>query len=232
MDVDGVLNSEASREGGDHMPAADLMRNLSQVVDATGVQIVLSSTWRLEGPSKRAIELALGRQGLRVLSSTADLKIFGDRVDEILGWMADHTEYDVSAWIAVDDMDLVRMNPKLDSAHFVTTCDSVGLSSEKVEEAVGKLTAQEERTAHSAPGHTARHSGSETHSHRRRLRHDSGGSRHGAHSGRILQVTPCSTRGGSSPRCPELAETRGGDTHGVEWVAAAPAGAAGEGGGC
>lgn len=144
LDIDGVLNSQNTREEGDHMPADVLLDNLAHIVQATlDTQIVLSSTWRLEEHNRRAVQFALGSRQLTLLSSTPDLETFGDRVDEILAWMNSHSEYEVTAWIAVDDMDLIKMNTKLDAEHFVWTDDAHGLTREKAEEAVGKLLAQQ-----------------------------------------------------------------------------------------
>ena len=41
LDVDGVLNSQATREDGDHLPAPMLLDNLARIVECTGTQIVL-----------------------------------------------------------------------------------------------------------------------------------------------------------------------------------------------
>mmetsp|Transcript_52428 Transcript_52428/g.120508 ORF Transcript_52428/g.120508 Transcript_52428/m.120508 type:complete len:178 (-) Transcript_52428:235-768(-) len=139
LDIDGVLNSQQTREDGDHMPSAVLLDNLAEIVRTTGAQIVLSSTWRLETYSTHAVEHALGTRRLALLGSTADLTSRGDRVDEIFDWMSTHDEVVVKSWIAIDDMDLMKMNPKLDSDHFVRTDDASGLTREKVEEAVSKL---------------------------------------------------------------------------------------------
>ena len=159
LDVDGVLNSQATRENGDHMPAPELLDNLASIVRTTSSKIVLSSTWRLEGHSRHAVEHALASRNIKLLDSTADLTCRGDRVDEVLAWMTDHPEYAVQAWIAVDDMDLIKMNSKLLAVNFVRTCDSVGLVTAKVTEAIRKLSAQQHLgsgapspSAHPRPG--------------------------------------------------------------------------------
>jgi len=36
LDIDGVLNSQETRETGDHMPAQELLDNLADIVLATG----------------------------------------------------------------------------------------------------------------------------------------------------------------------------------------------------
>ena len=149
LDVDGVLNSQATREDGDHLPAPMLLDNLARIVECTGTQIVLSSTWREREHTLRAVELALASRQLTLLSSTPDLTTTGDRVDEILQWMQ-QPELAVEAWIALDDMNLMKMNSKLDAAHFVRTDDAVGLTRDKAEEAITKLLAQRNAKAASA----------------------------------------------------------------------------------
>ena len=70
-------------------------------------------------------------------------------MDEILQWMQ-QPELAVEAWIALDDMNLMKMNSKLDAAHFVRTDDAVGLTRDKAEEAITKLLAQRNAKAASA----------------------------------------------------------------------------------
>ena len=71
----------------------------------------------------------------------------GDRADEILDYVR-QTEAGLDgavvrvAFVAVDDMDLTAMNPKLTPGHFVRTSDAVGLDDEKVAEAIEKLRGQ------------------------------------------------------------------------------------------
>jgi len=88
------------------------------------------------------VELALASRECSLFSSTPDLTIKGDRVDEILWWINGHKELRAVAWIAVDDMDLMGMNGKLDAAHFVRTDDTFGLTKAKTAEAIKKLSAQ------------------------------------------------------------------------------------------
>lgn len=99
LDVDGVLNSGATRVGaaprlgaGDvpdngHLPAPALLDQLVSICDrAAPITIILSSTWRLDAGLTKAIKQALGSRGLSISSSTLDLRGIGagDRVDEIL----------------------------------------------------------------------------------------------------------------------------------------------------
>ena len=60
LDVDGVLNSRASREASETaLPDSACLDCLKRIVKATGSAIVLSSTWRFSADDERAIETAL-----------------------------------------------------------------------------------------------------------------------------------------------------------------------------
>ena len=66
----------------------------------------------------------------------------GDRVDEILSWLETHCKDGNRPWVALDDLDLLLMNPKLRPPHFVRTRDSIGLTRENADEAIRLLQAQ------------------------------------------------------------------------------------------
>ena len=138
LDVDGVLNTRSSRENGDHLPTSDCLDNLSYIMaHANKPSIVLSSTWRLDP----ALLDALKERLPPILDCTPDLErsSTGDRVDEILKWLREHAGSMSPEWVAIDDLDLPRMNPKLDAAHFVRTRDASGLTRACAEEALIKL---------------------------------------------------------------------------------------------
>jgi len=140
-DVDGVLNSRASREDGDHMPTAEHLSNL--VHAAQGCTLVLSSTWRLDPVLAVPLAAVLESVGLRVYSKTPDLEATssGDRVDEILLWLREHRAESLP-WVAIDDLDLLAMNPRLVPRNFVRTRDSVGLTRANAEEAISAIRSQ------------------------------------------------------------------------------------------
>jgi len=143
LDVDGVLNSQVTRTIGDDgtwsdAPAPELLGRVRLIVDRTGAEVVLSSTWRLEEAKRREVEEALEAQGVRIVGATPDHTVFGDRVDEIMAWLQASRAL-ACPWVAIDDMDLVAMNEQLEERHFVRTDDAVGLTSEKAAEAVEKL---------------------------------------------------------------------------------------------
>ena len=64
-------------------------------------------------------------------------------MDEILLWleMRAAKSEQVESWVAIDDMDLLRMNPRLKPERFVHTSDQRGFDKQKMEEALQKLLA-------------------------------------------------------------------------------------------
>ena len=140
LDIDGVLNNRSSREDGDHLPTADLLDNLRFCVSVSTI-IVLSSTWRLDSTLRLPLIETLKSVGLSVHSSTPDLEKLhtGDRVDEIICWLREHDHSASAPWVAIDDLDLLAMNPKMQSAHFVRTLDGTGLTRANAEEVIFKL---------------------------------------------------------------------------------------------
>ena len=65
LDIDGVLNNQTLlyHYGLDYIDG-DMVELLKHVVSATGAEIVLSSSWRLDGYSKKVVgkELEEGRR--------------------------------------------------------------------------------------------------------------------------------------------------------------------------
>lgn len=119
LDVDGVLNSEVSREQErenfdnwmEHEVSEKHIDNLKKIVDATGAQIVLSSSWRFDHPKAtgrdfiidplmKVLDRKLKAVGLDIIDVTPDLrgKIRGV---EIQDWLDRHS--DVEGFVILDD---------------------------------------------------------------------------------------------------------------------------------
>lgn len=98
LDVDGVLNSAAwFAANPDNLFALDpdAIARVQHIVAQTGVQIVLSSTWRLLNDAVAA----LIANGLTFLDKTPTLKS-NNRGEEIGAWLAAHS---VDHFAIVDD---------------------------------------------------------------------------------------------------------------------------------
>lgn len=149
LDVDGVLNSEVSREQErnnfdnwmEHEVSEMHVNNLKKIVDATGAQIVLSSSWRFDHPKAtgrdfivdplmRVLDRKLKAVGLDIIDVTPDLrgKIRGA---EIQDWLGRHSE--VERFVILDD-DVDMMEEQ--KPFFVNTTFKNGLTEDLANKAI------------------------------------------------------------------------------------------------
>lgn len=149
LDVDGVLNSELSREQErnnfdnwmEHEVSEMHVNNLKKIVDATGAQIVLSSSWRFDHPKAtgrdfiadplmKILDRKLKAVGLDIIDVTPDLrgKIRGA---EIQDWLDRHSE--VERFVILDD-DVDMMEEQ--KPFFVNTTFKNGLTEEMANKAI------------------------------------------------------------------------------------------------
>jgi hypothetical protein len=119
---------------------AECMHALQECCQATGCEIVLSSTWRETQPQRRAVDGQLRKANLPASSGcTPRLPLVGGgRAHEILAWAEANPS---RCWVAIDDMAL----DELPEAHFVKTDPAVGLTSADAELVVEKLRQQRVR---------------------------------------------------------------------------------------
>lgn len=111
LDIDGVLNSfkyDLHRVEGEGNIDVTRLPLLKRIVDATGAQIVLSSSWRKYwekednfDPIGAELEAVFGQFGLEIYDKTPFLPI-GSRVHEIMAWLEEHTG-EVEAFAVLDD---------------------------------------------------------------------------------------------------------------------------------
>ena len=149
LDVDGVLNSEVSREQErnnfdnwmEHEVSEMHVNNLKKIVDATGAQIVLSSSWRFDHPKAtgrdfiadplmKVLDRKLKAAGLDIIDVTPDLrgKIRGA---EIQDWLDRHSEVERFV-ILDDDTDMLEEQ----KSFFVNTTFKNGLTEDLVKKAI------------------------------------------------------------------------------------------------
>ncbi len=149
LDVDGVLNSELSREQErnnfdnwmEHEVSEMHVNNLKKIVDATGAQIVLSSSWRFDHPKAtgrdfivdplmKVLDRKLKAVGLDIIDVTPDLrgKIRGA---EIQDWLDRHSE--VERFVILDDDVDMKDEQK---PFFVNTTFKNGLTDELANKAI------------------------------------------------------------------------------------------------
>jgi len=102
LDVDGVLNSmrTPSWMGEDwDIPLARYLTQLRRIVDETGADIIVSSSWREHPAAMRKLEVALMVFELRIAGQTPICNL--DRPREIQQWLADHPS--VKHYVILDD---------------------------------------------------------------------------------------------------------------------------------
>lgn len=144
LDFDGVLNSAAydrartPNEGNIDETRMPLLRAL---IEQTGAEIVLSTSWREHWSSSDEERDEIGDEidglfaayGMRISDKTPTLKA---RADEILAWLSLHPE--VSSFVILDDIafgwgelvgHLIRTNPRIGR----------GLGAHHVEKAISLL---------------------------------------------------------------------------------------------
>ena len=105
LDVDGVLNSVAyDRERNQNDRNIDVSRLmlLKQIVDATGAEIVLSSTWRMHWKKNDSVAEETKRVFFSAGLSITDITPFGEsRREEIVVWLKKNA--DTERFVIIDD---------------------------------------------------------------------------------------------------------------------------------
>ena len=145
LDIDGVLNNQSwlnsrligdvfSRNPGDDLRyfCPDLVANLQRIVEATGAQVVLSSSWRYFR-TPQDIENLISQLGFKVpiLDYTP---LNHERWEAIDAWLKGHPE--VRAYVALDDANQMGY----DGVVQVKTDFKVGLGPEETQKAIEILT--------------------------------------------------------------------------------------------
>lgn len=128
LDVDGVLNSWL--RGKPMCLSKGCLRRLKYLVDQTGAQIVLSSSWREFPEATRKLQRVLSYRGMKFIGQTP---ILNHRDLEINVWLKEHEE--VSEFVILDDIDFFSGDPTL-IKHFVHTNGDIGLSDNDVKKAI------------------------------------------------------------------------------------------------
>lgn len=153
LDVDGVLNrvSTSERFEGCIFVEEQKVPYLKELVDVTGAQIVLTSTWRrgwycLENGMDqtasdtedirffKALQNKLREYGIELLGYTDD---FGPRGKEIEKWLSEWNGEAVESFVILDDMEARELQPYAD--RLIQTYFYEGLTLEHVHKAIGML---------------------------------------------------------------------------------------------
>lgn len=103
LDVDGVLNS--LKTGGRYALKKKCLRRLQEIVEKTGCEIVLSSTWRKDEYALKRLRRVLKYRNIEIMDITPIL--YKPRGYEIEHWMIVNS-YDGVYAILDDDSDMLE----------------------------------------------------------------------------------------------------------------------------
>lgn len=130
LDIDGVLNDAPTILGtGDDLPTMEHLECLKQIVDATGAEIVLSSSWRYHKSDFNDAKNALRKVELAIIDKTKELP--KGRGAEISEWLSRHPE--VEQYLILDDEDVFTEELK---EHHILTSFYEGLLTKHVEKSI------------------------------------------------------------------------------------------------
>jgi hypothetical protein len=155
LDVDGVLNKNNTKERiptvfGDFtgLDAVLIKRFTHWIRHNPTVDVVLSSSWRLDERYDGAFTKALNAAGITWIDKTCRIAAaldYGTRGLEINKWLTEHSEYTKIA--ILDDMGPVYFNPV--QRYLVQTDDRHGLTArnlQRVEVLLGLIKKEEENS--------------------------------------------------------------------------------------
>lgn len=139
LDIDGVLNTPKSirQHGVDYIDPI-LVAHVGNIVAATGVKIVLSSTWRLQLKDCTMVQEALADYFLELHSTTPDLGLDApgwERFHEIKCWLAAHPE--VKRFAILDDF--ADAADETLAASFFRTDENRGLTAAIAQDVIAHL---------------------------------------------------------------------------------------------
>lgn len=151
LDVDGVLNNDETKERCMGFLGIDpaKVQLLKYIVDMTGAEIVLTSTWKYGWePVKKSLndewgtylDEALAAAGLKAIAKTDDQG--ENRGEGIIDYLAEHP---AEAWVVLDDIFFNDFRRTGVERHLVLTAseeDLDGLTPELAEQAVNMMQEQ------------------------------------------------------------------------------------------
>ena len=151
LDVDGVLNCDSTKERcmGFLGIEPGKVKLLKYIVDMTGAEIVLTSTWKYGWePVKKQfndewanyLDAALAAEGLKAIAKTEDSG--EDRGAGIIEYLKEHP---AKAWVVLDDMFFNDFKSTGVDKHLLLTAsddDWDGLTQERAEQAVNMFQEQ------------------------------------------------------------------------------------------
>lgn len=136
LDIDGVLLPFPKIENHDALFPPATVRSLQYLLQETGADLVLSSTWRVRPDFVQDIVDCLQGYGVKIegFIDITDPNMHSERQWEIAKWLVDH-KTDHIVWLALDDENLLdgdanRKYRELFEGHVIQTKSHVGLTME------------------------------------------------------------------------------------------------------
>ena len=105
---------------------------LRRIVETTGAEIILSSSWRWYKDQRNTVHKQLKRKNIDFIDTTPiEITIKMSRADEINAWLEKHPEID--NYVILDDEEIkdIKLIP-----HLVRTTFKHGLTRDKAEQAI------------------------------------------------------------------------------------------------
>lgn len=105
---------------------------LRRIVETTGAEIILSSSWRWYKDQRNTVHKQLKRKNIDFIDTTPiEITIKMSRADEINAWLKKHPEID--NYVILDDEEIkdIKLIP-----HLVKTTFKHGLTRDKAEQAI------------------------------------------------------------------------------------------------
>ena len=149
LDVDGVLNCKTTKQRvpGESWIGIDPLKVmlLKQIIDETGAQVVLSSSWRYDwnkdySKCRRHVKYlidSLRDAHIEIYDVTPVVGNGYSRGTEISEWLTSNE--DVDGWVVLDDEVFHDFKQQHIRSHFVKTDYEYGLTTERVNRAIGVL---------------------------------------------------------------------------------------------
>lgn len=108
LDIDGVVNSLYTLQRSRGMYGIDpaMADRVKRIITETGCEVVLSSTWRLDGRSRAEVQ----KKVCLFIGVTPDFRGTTDRGCEVISWMKEHPEVTRHA-ILDDNADFHKEQP-------------------------------------------------------------------------------------------------------------------------
>lgn len=149
LDIDGVLNTkfwygQGKRDKYGSVFDPNAVDNLAKIIEETGADIVISSSWKYMGLSMlrrmwkdrnlpgKVVDVTPDIMCDELLMNEEDINYLYNRGSEIKGWLLQHKDEDIQ-YVILDDFDNILPEQQ---SHFIQTDHDVGITNVNVKQAI------------------------------------------------------------------------------------------------